>query len=129
MPGGRPPKYKPEYCEDVIELGAAGKSLAQMASHFDVARSTIDQWAEDYPQFSEALMRAKAHAQAWWEDQAMDGLKSREFNSAVWKKSVEARFREDYTETKRITGEDGGAVQIEVKPSDRLRELLDAKSG
>lgn len=98
MPAGRPTKYDPSYCEDVIELGRAGKSLAQMCAHFDIARSTIDQWAQDNPEFSEALSRAKVHAQDWWESKGVEGMTSDKFNAAIWKKSMEARFRDDYTE-------------------------------
>lgn len=104
MPAGRPTKYDPAYCEDVVELGKAGKSLAQMCAHFDIARSTIDQWSADNPEFSEALARAKVHAQAWWEDKGVVGMESDKFNAAVWKKSVEARFREDYTERREVAG-------------------------
>lgn len=98
MAAGRPTSYKPEYCEQVIDLGKQGKSKAQMAAEFDVARSTIDQWAEDNEEFSEAINRAMAHCQAWWEDKGQSGMEAPGFNAAVWKKSVEARFRDDYTE-------------------------------
>lgn len=121
MPAGRPTKYDKKYCEEVIELGMAGKSLAQMASHFDVARSTIDQWAEDYAEFSEALNRAKVHAQAWWEDKAMEGLSNREFNAPVWKKSMEARFRDDYTERKQLTV-DGNLGDRFARAEERLKD-------
>jgi hypothetical protein len=103
MPAGRPTDYKSEYCDDVIELGKAGKSLAQMASAFDVARSTIDTWADAHPEFSEALSRAITHCQAWWEDKGQSGMETQGFNAAVWKKSVEARFRADYTERQEQT--------------------------
>lgn len=99
---GRPTDYRPEYCEEVIELGKEGKSLAQMCAHFDIARQTIDNWAQANPEFLEALNRAKVHAQAWWEQKGMDGLTIQGFNAAVWKKSMEARFREDYTERKEV---------------------------
>lgn len=98
MPAGRPTKYKPEYCERVIEMGKAGKSWAQMASALDVDRATFYHWQEQYPEFLTAFNRAKVHAQAWWEEKASDALDTRDFNAPVWKKSVEARFREDYTE-------------------------------
>jgi hypothetical protein len=99
---GRPSTYDPSYCEQVVELGKAGKSKAQMAAHFDVARSTIDTWAAAHPEFSEALTRADAHCQAWWENQGQSGLTAPGFNAAVWKKSVEARFRDDYTERREV---------------------------
>lgn len=113
MPGGRPTKYEASYCEEVVKMGREGKSFAQMASHFDVSRQTIDNWAKDNPQFLEALTRAKAHAQAWWEDMGMKGMVGDKFNAAVWKKSMEARFREDYTERKELTGDGGGAIKVE----------------
>jgi len=94
---GRPTKYKASHCEDVVELGRQGLSLSQIAAKFDVARSTIDHWASNHDEFSEALTRAKTFAQAWWETKAQEALFDRKFNSAVWKKTVEARFREDYT--------------------------------
>ena len=113
----RPTDYQPSYCEDVIELGKAGKSKAQMAAHFDVSRQTIDNWAAANPEFLEALTRAMAHCQAWWEDQGQTGLVTPQgvtFNSAVWKKSVEARFREDYTERQEqtITAKVANTIQL-----------------
>lgn len=101
--GGRPSDYRAEYCDDVIALGKEGKSRAQMASHFDVSRQTIDNWAEAHPEFLEALTRALTHCQAWWEDKGQSGLILPGFNAAVWKKSVEARFRDDYTERQEQT--------------------------
>lgn len=97
---GRPTLYKPEHCDVVIELGKEGKSLVQMCAHFDITRQTIDNWAKDHPDFLEALSIAKVHCQDWWERAGQQGmyLGSSGFNAAVWKKSVEARFREDYTE-------------------------------
>jgi hypothetical protein len=103
MPAGRPSTYDPAYCEQVVELGKIGYSPAQMAAHFDVARETLNNWAEAHEEFLAALNRAKAHCQAWWESKGMDGLEKPGFNAAVWKKSVEARFRDDYTERQEQT--------------------------
>lgn len=75
-----------------------------MAAAFEVCRQTIDNWAEEHPEFLEALSRADALAQAWWEDKGQAAIDRgpSEFNSLVWKKSVEARFRHDYTERKAL---------------------------
>lgn len=100
---GRPTDYDPAYCERVIELGKEGKSKAQMAAAFDVSRQTIDNWAAAHEDFLEALNRAMAHCQAWWEDKGQRGMEAPGFNAAVWKKSVEARFRDDYTERQERT--------------------------
>lgn len=121
--GGRPSKYVPSNCEMVIELGKAGKSLAQMCAHFDISRQTIDNWAEAYPEFLEALSRAKMHAQSWWEEQGVAGMTADKFNAAVWKKSMEARFREDYTERHEV--EHGGKMEIaDSDPRQLSRAIL-----
>ncbi|TNE58626.1 MAG: hypothetical protein EP341_03150 [Sphingomonadales bacterium] len=121
MPAGRPTKYKPEYCQLVIDMGREGKSWAQMASALDVDRATFYNWQEQHPEFFTAFNRAKAHAQAWWEDKAAEALNNREFNAPVWKKSVEARFREDYTERREDT--------TTHKVDDSVSALMDAVNG
>ena len=119
-PVGRPTKYKPEYCEEVIRLGKEGKSIAQMAAFFDVDKASIFRWAEESDDFRTALARARVHSQNWWEDKAQQNLASRDFNAQLWLKSVASRFRDDYTERTQteITGKDGGAVKVETKTID-----------
>ena len=116
-PVGRPSKYKPEYCEQIIELGKLGKSIAQMASHFDVDKASIFDWAAAHEDFSTALARAKAHSQTWWENAAQQNMDNRNFNAQLWLKSVASRFRDDYTERQltELTGANGGAVQVQTK--------------
>lgn len=98
MPGGRPTKYKPEFCQTVIEVGTYGGWLAEMAEACDVVRSQMDVWADAHPEFSEALTRAKQKAQAWFEAQGRVGLTADRFNAPLWQKQMSARHREEYTE-------------------------------
>ncbi len=42
-PGGRPRKYRPEYCSTIIAVGEVGGWLAEMAEAGDVHRSTMDE--------------------------------------------------------------------------------------
>jgi hypothetical protein len=101
---GQPTLYREEYCAEVVELGKLGKSVAQMCAHFDISRQTIDNWADANPAFLEALNRAKVHMQAKLEEMGFSGLTDKNFNAAVWKKTMEARFRDDYTERKEVNG-------------------------
>jgi len=66
-PEGRPSKYKPAYCNEVVEHMAQGASLTSFAGEIGVARSTINQWMEDHREFSEAVHVGKAKCAAWWE--------------------------------------------------------------
>lgn len=95
---GRPTKYKPEYCEEVIELGRAGKSQVQIAVALNIPRTTLLSWADQHEEFSTALTCAKECEQSWWEDKGQYGLDADKFNSAVWSKSMSARFRDEYTD-------------------------------
>lgn len=113
MPAGRPSKYDPAYCEKVIELGREGKSQVQIAVALDIPRQTMQSWADQHLEFSAALTRAKECEQAWWEEQGMKGLTADKFNSAVWSKSMSARFRDEYTERREHAGVPDRPIQVE----------------
>ena len=63
----RPSKYKEAYCDLVIEHMSEGASLTSFAAEIGVARSSINEWMEHNPEFSEAVKIAKAKCSAWWE--------------------------------------------------------------
>lgn len=108
----RPTEYDPSYCEMVIGWGAKGKSLTWMAAELDVSRECVYEWARVHPEFSDALMRARAKAQQWWEDSGQNALMAPGFNSSVWAKSMAARFPDDWRDNNKVevTGANGGPV-------------------
>ena len=112
-PRGRPSTYDPAYCERVIELGAEGKSPEQISAAIGVPRSTMQSWAEAHSDFSAALTRAKELEQDWWESIGQTALFADKFQASVWAKSMQARFREKYTEKviNEQTGKDGGPIE------------------
>ncbi len=59
MPAGRPTKYKPEYVEQAKKLALLGATDVQVANFFNVVESTIYEWKEAHPEFSEALREGK----------------------------------------------------------------------
>ena len=117
MPVGRPTKYKPEYCEKVIEVGKLGGSLTKMALACDVDKASLHDWAAKHEEFALALTRARAESLAWWEDKAQKNVDNAKFNSSLWKMMVGSQHREEYGEMKRaleITGKDGGPIQTQA---------------
>lgn len=142
-PRGRPSKYRPEYCERVLEMAKEGLGWADYAAEFEIDRTTLYDWAEQHEDFSTALKRAKVLEQKWWENAGRTGLFADRFTALVWKTSMQARFRDDYTERKvqEVTGANGGAIKHEhaakvdvsvlnEEQRDQLRELLTlAKKG
>lgn len=119
-PVGRPTKYKPEYCERVIELAKEGCGWADYAAEFEVDRVSLYDWAAQHEEFSTALSRAKVLEQQWWERAGRQGMMAEKFNALVWKTSVQARFRDDYTERKatEISGPNGAPVQVQSQVID-----------
>lgn len=66
-PVGRPSKYKPEYCQMIIDHMAEGASMTSFAAEIDVSRETISEWGRVHPEFSVAIKKGKAKCAAWWE--------------------------------------------------------------
>jgi hypothetical protein len=66
-PGGRPTKYKPEYCQMVIEHMKAGNSFWSFAATIGVSIESLSEWCQVHPEFSEAKKQGKAIELALWE--------------------------------------------------------------
>lgn len=114
---GRPTKYRPEMCEQVIGWGAAGKSRTWMAGKLGVDRSTIDEWARNFPDFSLALTRAKALEQMWWEDKGQECImmpQGMTFSQSAWSRSMAARFPDEWRESTKSETELKGGLSVSV---------------
>ena len=64
---GRPSTYDPAYCEQAETFLSDGYSVAALAGFLKVAKSTIYEWIERHPEFSDAVKRGQAGAVYWWE--------------------------------------------------------------
>lgn len=64
MPGGRPSKYKEEYCEQATKLCLLGATDKELADFFIVDEDTINEWKKQHKEFSESLKEGKDMADA-----------------------------------------------------------------
>ncbi|MGD9724506.1 MAG: helix-turn-helix domain-containing protein [Pirellulales bacterium] len=109
---GRPTKYKPEFCDAVIELGEQGKSRTQIARSLGVVRQTLTDWEASHPDFSDAMSIAEEYAQAWWEDRGQEGiLLGKQFNGFVYSFQMKNRFRKEYAEKLDLKHEAGDSFK------------------
>jgi hypothetical protein len=99
---GRPTKYDPAYCHMVILWGRLGKSRTWMAGEMMVVRQTLDNWANEHPDFAEALAIAKQLEQQHWEDLGSDNIRAVGFQGSVWRQNMSSRFAKEWRETKDI---------------------------
>ena len=71
---GRPTKYRPEYCERIIEhlkQGLTFESFAASIPDNGVNIDTIHEWAKKHPEFAEAKKRGAALTHAYWDKIAL----------------------------------------------------------
>jgi len=105
MAGGRPTKYDPAYCEQIVAHMSEGASITSFAAEIDVARSTINEWMEHNPEFSEAVKRGKAKCAAWWERIARNGAQGGDANPTLCIFGLKNMAEEDWRE-KQLIGSD-----------------------
>lgn len=130
---GRPTKYDPAYCEQVVELGKQGLSKHQIASELGVTFNNLREWAGAHPDFQAAMDLAVQYSMAHWETLAHTHLIENpggpRLNTGLWSRSMAARFPEQYRENSKVevTGKDSGPVQVEHThdfTGELLNELL-----
>jgi transcriptional regulator with XRE-family HTH domain len=97
-PGGRPTKYSPTWCDEVILLGERGYSRAQIAAEIGVFRDAINEYEAQYPEFSDAMKRANERSLAWWEQAGRAGMFMKGFSAAAYSLQMRNRFRGEYTD-------------------------------
>jgi len=117
---GKPTKYKKEYCEQLIEWMAEGRSLLAFAGKLRVSRTTLQNWVDTYPEFKEAKEIGNMASLMWWEELNRDMAcstdadnKNRNFNSL--KLNMINRFRELYTENGKDKGEADQVLEVKMK--------------
>lgn len=112
---GRPTKYDPSYCDEVIEFCSQGYSLSAFAGKIRVTRQSITDWRNAHPDFDEACQIAKGTRAYKLED----GLLNEQMGAA----QINARrfalvncapddWREKQDVAHTVSGPDGGAVQV-----------------
>lgn len=111
-PVGRPSGYCEEFDKLVVELGRQGKSWVEIADDLGFSARTLREWCSKYPSFQKAMEDAKQADQAFWE-RLMRGIAVGEVkgNVVAVTKSLQCRFRRDWTERSEVTGADGGPVE------------------
>ena len=94
---GQPTKYKPEYCQKLIDHMATGLSYETFGAVIDVATSTIYLWEDEHPEFSEAKKIAFNKCRIWWESHATDYLvnspNGKSLNASIWIFNMKNRFK------------------------------------
>lgn len=102
MPAGRPTKYDPAFVERVVPFMAQGYSLVALAAEFGVCYDTVNEWAKEYPAFSEAIKDGKVAAAKWWEDALRRNVLTGEGNATAAIFGVKNRCRQEWSDMRQV---------------------------
>ena len=117
MPGGRPSKYDPKFCEDIVEWMREGVSKEACAGKLEIAKDTLYRWIAEHPEFSDAIRRGEQLSRQWWEARGREAMLGQipGFNATVWVMSMKNmhgyRDRTDHQHS----GPGGGPIQTTSK--------------
>ena len=93
---GRPTKYKPEYCDVVIEKMAEGYSKEAVAGFLEISKDTLYQWAKAHPDFSDAIAIGESKSRVFWEkklvEYAVHTKNGKQINAQVFNLNMKNRF-------------------------------------
>lgn len=122
MPAGRPTDYKPEYCQAVIDHMKEGASLTSFAASVGCARSSINVWMEQNPEFSEAVKVGKANCAAWWEKISRQNAIEGGGNATLCIFGLKNMAADDWREKQEI--EHSGSIDINKMSDDELERRI-----
>lgn len=124
---GRPSKYKPEYCDQLIEHMKEGLSYDSFAGLIRVNDDTLREWEKKHSEFAAAKKEARRLQALFWEKlgRAAAAGKVEGFNATafVWMTKNMLGWREK-TDLE-VSGKAGSPV--EIKTSAEVRNLTDAE--
>lgn len=101
-PVGRPSKYSPAYCTEVVECLSEGHSVTAFAGRIGVARSSVFKWAGEYPEFSDALKVGQAKAVEYWESRLKDIASGRDGNATAAIFGLKNRASDDWRDRQEV---------------------------
>jgi hypothetical protein len=105
--------YKPEMCEQIIELGKQGATQKAMWSGIGISKGAAETFKKNYPEFAEAVSMATTESQAWWEREGIANLNNRAYNTRLYEVMTKAMFPEDYRERLDVKQEVKSEVTID----------------
>lgn len=92
---GRPTKYRPEYCQGLIDHMSKGLSYETYSATIGTCRETLYAWEKAYPDFLNAKKKAFEECNIFWERMGMHGVmgKIEGFNATMWIFNMKNRFK------------------------------------
>ena len=111
--GGRPTKYKNEYCDEIIEYFKNEEpigSIAGFAAKIGVCKDTIHEWRDKHQAFSDAYKKAYAFYEHKWLKGSINGDFQVAFSIFMGKNVFGYKDKLDHS----LGDSDGGPLKINI---------------
>ena len=115
MAGGRPTKYRKEYCDLLVKHMTLGYSFESFAADCKVNVDTLHEWCKRHPEFSDSKKLGSAASRKYWETIGKGGMTGKipGFIASIWIFNMKNRF--GWRDSQEIHNSDSGEVKkIEV---------------
>ena len=114
MPGGRPSKYDPIFCEVVIDYMKQGFSKLAAAGEIGVCYNTLRAWMDEHPEFLQAVKLGEAVRTCKLERDLMDAGSGPKVTSRIFalKNAAPDEWRDKHHSE--VSGPNGGPHQHKV---------------
>lgn len=106
---GRPTAYKPEYCQQALDIMKSGGSRSEVCLDLSICYQTFLNWLnpshDSFKQdFFEAVKLGDRLCQAWWEKQGRIGTFGgiEGMNATMYQFNMKNRFKEDWRDKQEI---------------------------
>jgi hypothetical protein len=121
--------FKPEMCDELVEMGKTGASQKMMFSNLGISKSAAEEWKKKHPEFADALDLAVVHSQAYWERELLANVGNKAFNSRIAEIALRGQFPTDYKETReqKIDVKADVVVDFSSVVNDLISKLKEAK--
>jgi len=110
---GQPTKYRPEYCQLLLDHMDRGLSYLSFAGKVRVAFKTLFEWEKMYPEFKEAKELGMALSLAWDEELLNKGAegKQRGYNAAAHRWKMANRYK--WSDRTEVISKDAANLNID----------------
>ena len=121
---GRPTKYNPSLCKDLIEHMKEGLSFEAFAGKHRVSKDTMYVWLNKHPEFANAKNIGTDLCRLFWEKTGRAGVlgKIPNFNATVWIFNMKNRF--GWRDKHEIEQSVFADINITMEKIETLREEL-----
>jgi hypothetical protein len=117
-------KYRPEYCQKLIDHMTKGLSVSTFGKSIGVSRATVYEWISTIPEFKEAHELAIQHAQEFFEvrlsakiaGQDIKGIDTKKIDTTALIFALKTRFHETYGDKAQLVG--SGEIKIVIDKDD-----------